>query len=261
MATQPGRGHGDPGEVLPLGPDALVVRFATTLDERANRAAVGLARYLSGAGREGVGGAGVSEVASAPASVLVRFDPRVTDRVALTARLHATLRECDWRSEPLAAGRAWRVPACFGGAFGPKLAEAASLAGLGETAAVADLCARPLRVLAIGFAPGQPYLGPLGPAWDIARRTALTRRVPTGALVVAVRQVVLFANASPTGWRHVGQTAFRPFRPGSAGALRAASGRYGPLHCRGHGGPLGDPRTGRLQWRRRGRGRPRWRSR
>ena len=30
---------------------------------------------------------------------------------------------------------------------------------------------------------------------------------------MAIRQLVLFTNASPTGWRHIGQTAFRTFRP------------------------------------------------
>ena len=65
----------------------------------------------------------------------------------------------------------------------------------------------------IGFAPGQPYLGELPEAWDIPRQTALTDRVPIGALTVAIRQLVLFSVSTPTGWRHIGQTAFRPFRP------------------------------------------------
>ncbi|MCB2131969.1 MAG: carboxyltransferase domain-containing protein, partial [Rhodobacteraceae bacterium] len=70
--------------------------------------------------------------------------------------------------------------------------------------------------LTIGFAPGQPYLGELSPRWDIPRQVALTRRVPEGALVVAIRQLILFSAATPTGWRHIGQTAFRAFRPESA---------------------------------------------
>ena len=71
-----------------------------------------------------------------------------------------------------------------------------------------------LRVTTIGFAPGQPYLGTLPEAWDIPRSAELAQ-VPAAALVVAVRQLVLFANASPTGWRHVGQTGLRLFRPES----------------------------------------------
>ena len=52
-----------------------------------------------------------------------------------------------------------------------------------------------------------------------AERAALSQRltaqVPAGGLCVAIRQLVLFPVATPTGWRHIGQTAFRLFRPGS----------------------------------------------
>jgi allophanate hydrolase subunit 1 len=69
-----------------------------------------------------------------------------------------------------------------------------------------------VRVLAVGFAPGQPYLGPLGEEWNLPRLKAL-QQVPAGALVQAISQFVLFTGPAPTGWRHVGQTAFRCFRP------------------------------------------------
>jgi allophanate hydrolase subunit 1 len=37
--------------------------------------------------------------------------------------------------------------------------------------------------------------------------------VPRGALVLAIRQFVLFSSSTPTGWRHVGQTGIMLFRP------------------------------------------------
>ena len=70
-----------------------------------------------------------------------------------------------------------------------------------------------LRVLALGFAPGQPYLGFLPERWDLPRRTEVTPEVPQGAVVVAVRQVIPFANAAPTGWRQIGRTGFRCYDP------------------------------------------------
>jgi inhibitor of KinA len=88
------------------------------------------------------------------------------------------------------------------------------MAGLDAEAAAEAICpSARLRVLAIGFAPGQPYLGELPERWALPRQTGLTPEVPEGAVTVAVRQVVLFANPSPTGWRWVGRTAFRCFRP------------------------------------------------
>lgn len=37
--------------------------------------------------------------------------------------------------------------------------------------------------------------------------------MPEGALVVAIRQAIIFAAPAPTGWWWVGTTAFRPFHP------------------------------------------------
>jgi allophanate hydrolase subunit 1 len=52
--------------------------------------------------------------------------------------------------------------------------------------------------------------------WNIPRQTELTAQVPAGGLCVAIRQLVLFPVATPTGWRHIGQTALRLFRPDAA---------------------------------------------
>jgi KipI family sensor histidine kinase inhibitor len=195
--------------LLPLGLDAVVVRFATALDDAANRAAIAFRSTVEAAGLPGV-----VETAPSLASVLVRFDRSQTTRAETTAALKTLLGTRDWTEAELPVGRRlWRVPAAFGGAHGPQLSEAAALAGLSEGAAIASITAQPLRVLAIGFAPGQPYLGLLPDRWDIPRMRNLTPTVPAGAIVVAVRQIVLFANASPTGWRQIGRTGFRCFRP------------------------------------------------
>ena len=137
-------------------------------------------------------------------------------------RLGALLAERDWRSADLPSGRRrWTVPAVFDG---PQLAEAAALAGLTPAAAVADLTSAPVPVLALGFAPGLPYMGPLGPHWDIPRQTELTPTAPAGAVVVAVRQIIIFPAATPTGWRQVARTGFRAFRPGTAQPFALAPG-------------------------------------
>jgi KipI family sensor histidine kinase inhibitor len=128
--------------------------------------------------------------------------------------LEGLLDSRDWYDAPLPEGRRrWRVPAVFGTDLAPQLEEAAKLAGLSPDAAIAAICDLPLRVQTIGFAPGQPYLGELPPAWNIPRQSDLTPQVPAGALAVAIRQMVLFSVGTPTGWRHVGQTAVRLFRP------------------------------------------------
>ena len=202
--------------LFPLGQDGILVRLG---DGFAAHPASALA---FGDAVRAAGLPGVAEIATSLASVYVRFDPSRVSRGSLTERL----RDLIAAPRPAATGtgtRLWEIPASFGGDAGPQLAEAAGIAGLSPEAAVDQIAATDLSVLAIGFAPGQPYLGHLPDGWDMPRQTALTPQVPAGALVVALRQVVLFANPSPTGWRWIGTCGFQPFRATRAEpfALRA----------------------------------------
>jgi len=202
--------HGkDAPQVSPHGLDALVVRFGSRMSEPANRAALAFRASLD---REGW--LGVEETASALTSVFVRFDPRSVSHAEMTRRLDDHIARTEWTTADLGAERRlWRIPTVYGGAHGPQLEDAARLVGVSAEAAIRELSSTPVRVLAIGFAPGQPYLGELPGHWAIPRQSGLTPEVPEGALTTAICQFVLFANPSPTGWRHIGQTAFRCFRP------------------------------------------------
>ena len=193
----------------PVGVDGLLVSFADTLTEPANRAALALAASLRA---EGWGG--VEEVSSTLVSTYIRFDPLHLAHDTLRGKLKALLGTRDWYTASLPDGRrAWTIPTVYGEDAGPQLDDAAAEAGMSPQAAVRSLSEAEVRVQTIGFAPGQPYLGPLGPEWDLPRLEGLTPKVPEGALVQAIRQFVLFAVSAPTGWRHVGQTAIRLFRP------------------------------------------------
>jgi len=203
-----------PYRIFPLGQDGVLLRFGT---ERTIHPALALALA---ARAQATPIPGVTEIASSLGSVMVRFAPEVTNRAEVAAALFTLMKAPE---APAAPTRLWTIPACFGGDHGPQLAEVARLANITPDAAVTDLTATDLTVLAIGFAPGQPYLGTLPPVWALERQQALTPQVPAGAIVVALRQVVLFANPSPTGWRWVGACAFRPFV-----ADRAAPFALGP---------------------------------
>ena len=189
----------------PLGQDAVLVRFGDGQTPHPSKA-LNFAAFVEAAQIPGV-----SEVASSLASVMVRFAPALVPRADLNRQLRALL-DRDAAAPLPQPNRLWTIPVCFGGQEGPQLAEAAALAGVSVDRAVAEITAEPLRVLAIGFAPGQPYLGDLPPNWGMPRQSSLTPQVPAGALVVAIRQIVLFANASPTGWRWIGSSAFQPFK-------------------------------------------------
>lgn len=195
----------------PVGLDGLLVRFGDALSEPANRAALAFR-----AGLERDAPTGIEECATSLVSTFVRFDPLGISLDDLHATLTERLTAQDWYCADLPEGRRLLyIPTVYGGDHAPQLAEAAEAAGLTEVEAIASLSQAEVRVTTIGFAPGQPYLGTLPEAWDIPRQTALTPQVPVGALVVAIRQLVLFSVTTPTGWRHVGQTRARLFQPES----------------------------------------------
>ena len=192
-------------KLLPLGPDGVLVRFADSLNEPANRAALAFRAAVDAARIAGVG-----ETATSLTSVFLRFRPDQTPRAAVEEAVQGLLAGRDWFEAELPVGRTlWHIPAVFEGPVAPDLEAVAREIGREPEIAIAELTGTPLRVLALGFAPGQPYLGFLPEHWNIPRRTEVTPEVPQGAVVVAVRQVIPFANPVPTGWWQIGRTAFR----------------------------------------------------
>jgi len=204
-----GTPKGDFPRIGRVGLDGLLVSFGDSLSEPANRAALAFRAAVERETPEGV-----EETATSLVSVFLRLDALHTDPDAVARAMQTLLDSRDWTAEPLPEGRClWRIPTVYGTDIAPQLAEVAQEAGLSPEAAATEIAATRVRVQTIGFAPGQPYLGQLPAHWNIPRQQALTERVPVGALVLAIRQLVLFSVSTPTGWRHVGQTAFRLFRP------------------------------------------------
>jgi inhibitor of KinA len=193
-------------ELLPLGVDGILVRFAQTLSDHANARAISFRDQVQDANV-----AGITEVASSLTSVRVGFDPTMINRATVTVAVQALIAE--HKTPDTTPKRLWRIPTAFSPDHAPQLAEAASLADRTPEQAIAEIEAQTVRVIAIGFAPGQPYLGMLPDHWNIPRQSTLTESLPRGALICAVRQLIIWAADAPTGWRHIGQTAFRVYRP------------------------------------------------
>ena len=198
-------------KIQTVGLSGILVSFADKMSEPANRAALSFRAAIDDAGW-----AEVVETSTSLVSTFLQVDLVAVPLDSMMTRLQDLLDSRDWLTSDLPQNRTlWHIPTVYGTDLAPQLEEAAELAGLDPDAAIRELSQARVRVLTIGFAPGQPYLGELPENWDIPRQQGLTKSVPSGALIVAIRQLVLFTNASPTGWRHVGQTGFKTFRPHS----------------------------------------------
>ena len=95
---------------------------------------------------------------------------------------------------------------------------------LSEAVAIESHASARQRIYMIGFAPGQAYLGLLGPEWDIPRLTKINPNTPTGSILTALRQTNLYARPNPTGWRVIGRSPFRSFLPESEQPFKLAAG-------------------------------------
>ena len=206
--------------ILPLGRDGWLVRFHLTMAPWVPDA---VQMLVSKAQADMP--AGVTGISPCLGSVLFTYDPDTCDRMAVRAAIADLLHGTDWRAvTPSPAPKVWHLPAAFGGDHGPDLMAVADLTGLGADEVIGMITATPLRVLAIGFAPGQPYLGLLPEALNLPRMSSINPQVPYGAIALAIRQLVLFANPSPTGWRQVARTAFRPYQPDAPTPLPLGTG-------------------------------------
>ena len=195
-------------QIRSVGLSGVLVTFGDKATDSANRAAIAFRMAV-----DALDWAEVDESSSTLVSAFFRVDLAQHSFAMLHDRLQEIVASQDWADAALPGGRTlWTIPAVFGTDRAPQLNEAAEAAGMTAAQAEAELTTARLRVLTLGFAPGQPYLGTLGKAWDIPRQVGLSPNVPAGALVAAVRQLCLFTKDTPTGWRHVGQTAFQCFR-------------------------------------------------
>jgi KipI family sensor histidine kinase inhibitor len=153
---------------------------------------------------------GLVETVPTYRSLLVHYDPMVTDFAGVSSRL---LELChDLPDEP-SEGRLWRVPVVYGGAHGIDLEDVAERHGLTPSQVIEKHSAPTYRVYMIGFVPGYVYLGGLDPVLATPRREAPRAKVPAGTISIGGIQAVIASIEAPSGWHLLGQTPVRNFMP------------------------------------------------
>jgi len=185
--------------LIPLGDCALLVRFAESLSDEANRAAIALSRQLDAEPPEGV-----LEVAPGLVSVLLRVAPR-TDFARLRGEVMLRLREVD--AAPPSAEHA--IAVTFDG---EDLGEVATMLNVTPEQFIATHNESPLRVLATGFAPGFVYCGFHDRHMVVPRRQQVRPVVPAGTVLFAAGQTAIAATPIRTGWHVIGRTSFANFK-------------------------------------------------
>jgi len=164
---------------------------------------------------------GLLETVPTYRSLLVQFDPTVTDYDALAGFLTEEARALAPRA---AAGRHWRVPVVYGGPFGIDLDDIAERHGLTAHQLIDIHAGAVYRVYMIGFLPGFAYLGGLDPRLATPRRTQPRAKIPPGSIIIGGAQAAVSSIECPSGWHLLGRTPVRSYAPERDSAFLLAAG-------------------------------------
>jgi inhibitor of KinA len=216
--------------MLSAGEQGLVVELGDSIDPTVNARVHWLARAV--ASRHGEE---VIDVVPTYRSVLLVHDPLRVPRERLEALVHALLDEAPEGPAMDAPSRLVRVPACYGGEFGPDLETVARYRGLAPEEAIAIHSGATYRVYMLGFTPGFPYLGGVPARLATPRLDVPRQLVKAGSIGIAGEQTGIYPVASPGGWRLIARTPLRLFDPSAATPFLFAAGdrvRFEPIDPR-----------------------------
>jgi inhibitor of KinA len=190
--------------IVPAGDAALLVEFPARIDPAVSSRAVALARAIKGRCA-----ASVRDVVVGFSSVTVYFDPLHLDAAALEADVRqAAMAPTDGATEE---GALIDVAVCYGGEFGPDLADVAAFAKTTEEEVIALHSATTYRVYIVGFVPGFPYMASVHPRIALPRRATPRTRVPAGSVAIAAEQTGIYPIETPGGWHLIGRTGVKPY--------------------------------------------------
>jgi KipI family sensor histidine kinase inhibitor len=211
--------HAPTWSLHPSGDRSLVIVCTDADPKVANGCCRALARALADdppAGIDGIVPAMVSVALHyAPECVLAAASERLpgdgSPYAILAEQVSARIAAFDL--DRIAVGRDITIPVCYGGTYGPDLENVAEVCSLSPQEVISLHCAAPVDVLAVGFAPGHPYIGYFDTRLSLGRRSSPRADVPAGSVGLANRQSVIYPTRLPGGWSLIGRTPLTLFDP------------------------------------------------
>ncbi len=196
--------------IAPLGDRALIIECGDRVDPQTHARVRDAAARLCAAALPGV-----TDVVPAFTTVALHYRPEALQSDSPFEALRARIQELDKGScaPEHTATRLVQIPVCYGGEFGPDLADVALACNLACSEVIERHAASAHVVYMLGFAPGMPYLGGLDPRLFVPRRTTPRTAVAAGSVAIARDQSIVYPIPTPGGWNVIGRTALRLFDP------------------------------------------------
>jgi inhibitor of KinA len=207
--------------VSDIGDACVELTLDARVDEAINQICVAVADAVAGARIPGV-----RDVVATYHTVAVHLDPLGADREVVVGALRRAAAQAGAGRSDGPSATTHEIPVCYGGEFGPDLADVARFGGCSEEVAIRLHSAPRYRVYMMGFLPGFPYLGIVDPRLALGRLDTPRLRVPAGSIGIAGSQTGVYPQESPGGWRIIGRTWVRPFDPYRAEPLLFRAGDH-----------------------------------
>lgn len=193
-------------EFVIVGDTGLLVRFSDVIDRESNLRVHDLARRL-----EADLYPGIIELIPAYNSLLINYDPvAVSPETCMNLAL-ACIATCV--SDGNQKSRVVEIPVFYGEHLGPDIEFVANHNGISVEEVISIHSSVNYTVYMLGFTPGFAYLGGMKDKISVPRLDAPRDRVEAGSIGIANSQTGIYPIASAGGWRLIGRTPLRLFRP------------------------------------------------
>ncbi|EKT63913.1 5-oxoprolinase/urea amidolyase family protein [Providencia burhodogranariea] len=141
----------------------------------------------------------IEEITPAARTVLVRFNPAITDVNSLVRQIAAL----DISITDVKSGQLVTIPVHYNG---EDLVEVAEYLGISVDEVIRRHTSNEYQVAFCGFAPGFAYMVSKNAELNVPRRQSPRIRIPAGSVALAGEFSSIYPQASPGGWQLIGVT-------------------------------------------------------
>lgn len=192
--------------ILTAGDSSLLIEFGKEISQEINQKISATVQLMKEQHIEGV-----VDMIPAFCSLLVNYDPRVISYGEIKERIQALVRVDAKAGET--RRRIFEIPVCYGGEYGPDIANIAEHAGLSQEEVIALHSSKDYLIYMLGFLPGFTYLGGLDERLHTPRLANPRIKIAAGSVGIGGSQTGIYPLDSPGGWQLMGMTPVKTYDP------------------------------------------------
>ena len=205
--------------ILTAGDSSILVEFGKVISPEINRKIAATVQLMKMQHIEGV-----VDIIPAFCSLLINYDPRVISYEEITERMQHLLKMDAKMDE--GKKKVYEIPVCYGGEYGPDIANIAAHAGLTEEEVIKIHSSRDYLIYMLGFLPGFCYLGGLDERIHTPRLANPRIKISAGSVGIGGSQTGIYPLDSPGGWQLMGMTPVKTYDPDRNIPILVEAGDY-----------------------------------